>query len=143
MKKLKITLLSLGVLLILTITFFVGSFLGSYQSYMRESVFRGLYLVNDLKALRQGNVEKQITSKEIMLDMEILMALQAEKKDYSWALFPFVQDNQKFLKSIAKYRKQYPSTLKGEPSDDGYQFILANANKELQKKYGEDAVEEK
>ena len=136
MKKIKITLFSLSALLIFAITFFAGSFLGSYQSYMRESVFRGLFLVNDLKSLRQGNTEKQIATKERMLDGEIFAAMQSEKTGFSWVLFPFFQDNQKYLKSIANYRKQHPSTLKSKQSDAEYQFILAN--EELMKQYGQD-----
>jgi hypothetical protein len=135
MKKLKLTLLFVGTILVLLITFFTGSFLGATQSYMRESVFRSLSIVNDLKGLRKGKIEDQIKYKETSLDIEILLAMEYEKLGYSWVLFPFPSDNTKFLKSIASYRKQHPSTLKSKPSETEYQFILAN--EELIKQYGQ------
>lgn len=139
MNKLKITLLIVGALLILIVTFFAGSFLGAYQSYMRDSIFRGFHSASDLKMLRQGDIEKLIAGKEMILDADILMAMESEKTGFTWVLFPFIQDNQKFLNAIATYRIQHPSTSKSKPGDDEYQFVLAN--KELQEKYGIGAIQ--
>lgn len=136
MKKIKIALLSLSVALILIITFFAGSFMGAYQSYMNESIFRSLLLVNDLKLLRQGDVKKQIANKDLLLDAEILTALRSNKTGSSWVLFPFVQNNQQYLHKIANYRKQFPRLPNSNIGKEVDIFI--SANEELIERYGQE-----
>lgn len=141
MKKLKITLSILGALIILTITFFLGSFLGVSEAYLQDSALRGSLLATELQSLREGKLKLLIEQKETSLDLEVFLAMQSENKGYSWVLFPFYKDNQRLLKQIANYRKEHPSALINKSSEDKYQFVLAN--KELQEKYGVGAVQHK
>ena len=130
-------MLTLTALVVLAITFFIGSWVGAAQSYFRDSAARGLYLVQDLKALRQGKVEEQIKLKESMLDVEIYMAVESNKSHLSWVLFPLLPDNRRYLEHMAEYRKQYPSQIKSEEGlgDKAPQLYIL-ANQELVNTYG-------
>jgi hypothetical protein len=143
MKKIKVPLLLLALLLLLIVSFFIGVNTGASQFYQREAAYRGLLLAFDLNALRQGEHEKLIELKEKTLDIEIYTALQSEKNNFPWLLFPFAHDNKRFLAYMAKYRQQYPfQALKTTKEKNSEELVIerqsARASDELVRDYGQE-----
>jgi hypothetical protein len=101
--------------LALFIAFLIGAHVGGYQYWQMDSSARASLLVHDLQAIRSGANQKLIGAKEVELDGAILQALRFQESSLSWLFWPFSEsyDHEKYLHSVALYRKDHPSPTPG------------------------------
>ena len=104
----------LGVGLALVVAFaggvYVGVILGIEEFQNFESSAKASVLTTELRALRAGNVERIIQTKEVEVDGNVVRALAFQESGMPWLFWPYVHswDHTPSLKRVAQYRKQHP-----------------------------------
>jgi hypothetical protein len=131
----------------LFIAFMVGLYVGADQLLKMDSSAKAALLVHDLQAIRSGTNEKLIKVKEVQLDGEIAQALRYQEFGHPWLFWPFSEsyDHEKYLRTVAQYRKEYPSptaTLELGGDDEqkrnmeGYRAEVVTQTTQLIERYG-------
>jgi hypothetical protein len=104
----------LGIGLSLIVAFvggvYAGVWLGVDQVLKMDSSAKASVLTSELRALRAGDVEKIIQTKEIEVDGGVVSAIAFQESGMPWLFWPYMHywDHTQSLKRIAQYRKQYP-----------------------------------
>jgi hypothetical protein len=133
--------------LLLFMAFKVGVHVGAYQSWLVDSSAKASLLVGELKAIRGGKAEKLIEHKEIELDGAIVQALRFRDSGLTWLFYPFTEDydHDRYLRSAAAYRKEFPSPTPGldfategdfKQPMEAYRVEVASRMSQLQQLYG-------
>lgn len=96
-----------------TAAFLFGAKMGVSENAKIQSPINASLMVGELAALRKGEVAKIITLKEMELDSEIYLYGRYLESNHSWIFAPEINntENDRHLKSIANYRKIYPTLL--------------------------------
>lgn len=96
-----------------TAAFLFGAKMGVSENAKIQSPINASLMVGELAALRKGEVAKIITLKEMELDSEIYLYGRHLESNHSWifALGINTLENNRYLNSIANYRKIYPTVL--------------------------------
>ena len=97
--------------------FVAGAYAGFYQWWLMDSSARATLLAGELRTIREGNSDILIATKEIELDGAIVRAMQFQESGHPWLFWPFEKsfEHERFLRSVAEYRKLYPSS--GMPAE--------------------------
>lgn len=107
----------LFIFVLLTITntaaFLFGTRIGILENAKIQSPVKASLMVGELVALRKGDTEKIISLKEMELDSEISLYGRYLESNHSWIFISEINtlENDRYLKSIANYRKIYPTVL--------------------------------
>jgi hypothetical protein len=90
--------------------FILGVRIGVWQFGLLDSSAKASVLTYELRALRAGQVEKIIRTKEIALDGEVAMFCQFLEDGHPLLFWPYNQyfDTTKYMGTVADYRTQYP-----------------------------------
>ena len=104
----------LGIALSLAVAFaaglYAGAIVGVDQFLRWESAAKASVLTTELRALRAGNIETIIQTKEVEVDGSVIRALAFQESGMPWLFWPYLPsyDQALSLKRVAQYRKQYP-----------------------------------
>ena len=138
MNRLPITL----IVIILLIAVFTGGFYtgvneGLKQSFLLGSSVKASLLTHELRSLRAGDIETNITTKEIELDGEVVRYTQSLKEGRPWVLWQadgYELDHDKYMSNVAKYRNEY------SPVIPTLSYEKENPMKEKMEKYKKEVV---
>jgi len=91
----------------------VGALLGMQQFALQDGAVKAALLTGELRALRAGETQKVIASKEIELDGEIVKALTFRDHGYPVLLWPFDggYEHDRYLQSVARYRAEHAAAI--------------------------------
>jgi len=89
---------------------YVGAFVGVKQFHEWESAAKASVLTSELRALRAGDIDKIVQTKEVELDGAVVSAVTYQQSGFPWLFWPYAPsyDQTQSLKRVAQYRKQYP-----------------------------------
>mgnify|MGYP000403618859 CR=1 FL=1 len=98
----------------LAIVFFAGLKLGFYlaptEFIYRDAQYKSSAITFEIKALKAGEIDTIIESKEIMLDGELANHGRYLKSNLSWLLYSIEEENHRAISKAAKYRAENPFT---------------------------------
>ena len=106
--------------------------------HLMDSSVRATLIAGELRAMRTGDAPMLVATKEIELDGLIVGALYFQESGHGWLFWPLAEgfDHERYLRSVAAYRKEYPSPLAANPSDP-YAVEVAKRNAQLVERYGQ------
>jgi hypothetical protein len=92
---------------------YFGVILGIDQFQKLDSSAKASVLTGELRALRAGDIEKVIQTKEIEVDGNVVAALMFQESGMPWLFWPYAHslDHTWSLKRVARYRKEYPPVV--------------------------------
>ena len=94
--------------------FYTGVNEGLKQSFLIGSSVKASLLTYELNSLRAGDIETNITTKEIELDGEVVRYTRSLKEGRPWVLWQaegYELDHDKYMTEVAKYRKKHPAVI--------------------------------
>ena len=92
---------------------YIGVIVGVDQFQKLDSSAKASVLTGELRALRAGNIDKVIQTKEIEVDGNVVAALMFQQSGMPWLFWPYAHslDHSWSLKRVAQYRKEYPPVV--------------------------------
>jgi hypothetical protein len=136
-----------GIVVAFVAGLYAGVILGVDQFQKLDSSAKASVLTGELRALRAGDVEKVIQSKEIEVDGGVVRALEFQESGMPWLFWPYMHswDHTPSLQRIANYRKQYPPVVPklvpaagaDDPADlRGFALEVTRSTEMLLERYG-------
>lgn len=91
----------------------IGVTVGVDQFLKMDSSAKASVLTSELRALRAGNVDKIIETKEIEVDGNVVSALEFQESGMPWLFWPNDRawNHVRSLGYVAQYRRQYPPVV--------------------------------
>ena len=120
------------------IGFFTGVNEGIKQYFLIESSVKASLLTHELRSLREGDVETNLTTKEIELDGEVVKYFHFLREGRPWVFWflgGYERDHAKYMTNVASYRKEHP------PIMPTIEYGKENTMKDEMEKFKKDVVE--